>query len=99
MFSDSAWYLDAPIGVNKLHNFVKDITKEAGIDGFFSNHSLRSTVATSMYQGGVEEQVITEITGHRSLAVCGYKKTHYSQKRKASEILQSQPSKCGCSDV
>ena len=63
--------MDSPIGVNKLRNFVKDVTKEAGIDGYFSNHSLHSTAATRLYQGGVEEQLITEITGHRSLAVCG----------------------------
>ena len=84
--------------MNKLWNIVKDMTKEAGIEGYFSNHSLRSTAATCLYQGGMEEQVITEITGHRLLAIRGYKKTHNLQKRKASEILQSQPEKCAHSD-
>ncbi len=83
-----------PIGVNKLCRFVKEITSQAGLDGFFTNHSLRSTAAMRLYQGGVEEQVITEITGHHLLAVQGYKRTHESQKCRASQILQGEPQKC-----
>ncbi len=55
VFSDGAWYLDTPIGVNKLRNFVKEVTLQAGIKGFFSNHSLQSTAATWLYQVGMEE--------------------------------------------
>ena len=63
-YSPGLWLQDMPIGVNKLHGFVKEITMKAGLDGYVTNHSLRSTAATHLYQGGVEEQVITEITGH-----------------------------------
>lgn len=69
VFSEDTWYMDAPIGINKLHNTVKDMMSEAGLSGQFSNHSLRATSATRMYQSGIDEQVITEVTGHRSLAV------------------------------
>ncbi len=95
---DRTWYQDYPIGVNKLRNTVKDMMKEAGLSGHFTNHSLCSTAATRLYQGRVEEQVICEITGHRSLAVCSYKCTHDSQKSATSSILQNNPLKRQCRD-
>ncbi len=94
-YSPGLWYQDIPIGVNRLHGFVKEITAKAGLDGFFTNHSLRSTAATWLYQGGVEEQVIT---GHRSLAVRGYKWMDEKQKCRASQILQNNPVKSACVD-
>ncbi len=69
VFVEGVWYLDMPIGINKIRGFIKEITSTAGLDGYFMNHSLRLTAATQLYQGGMEEQVITEITGHHSLAV------------------------------
>ena len=57
------------------------------LEGHYSNHSLHGTCATHMYQAGIEEQVVTEVTGHRSLAVYCYKKTGLDQKRKASQTL------------
>ncbi len=97
-YQPGLWYQDMPIGVNKLCGFVKEITSKAGIDGFFTNYSLYSTAATHLYQGGVEEQVITEITGHRSLAMRGYKRTHEAQKCKALQILQGELNKCAYVD-
>jgi integrase len=37
------------------------------LKGRYTNHSLRATTATRLYQAGVEEQLIMERTGHRSL--------------------------------
>ena len=74
------WYIDGPVGVNKLQKVVKEVCKVAGLSGFYTNHSLHSTCATRLYQGNVPEQVIQEITGHQSLAVRGYKHTCDAQK-------------------
>ena len=46
---------------------VKDICADAGVKGNKSNHSLRATGATELYQAGVPEKVIQERTGHLSL--------------------------------
>ena len=54
---------------------------------FYSNHSLRGTSATRMYRSDIDEQLIMEITGHRSLAVRSYKRTSDSQRRMASNCL------------
>ena len=68
-FTPGNWFLDKAVGVNKLRVVVKELCKTGGITGFFTNHSLRSTSATTLYQSNVDEQLIQEFTGHRSLAV------------------------------
>ena len=83
----NCWYLDAPVGENKLRSFVKHLTTKAGIPGFFTNHSLRASSCTRMYQSGVEEQVIQEVSGHRSLAVRSYKHTSDRQREIASNSI------------
>jgi hypothetical protein len=53
---------------------IKDIQKalylcaRAGFSGNFSNHSLRGTTATRLFQNGVDEQLICNVTGHSSLS-------------------------------
>ena len=60
--------------------------KAAGISGYKTNHSLRATTATRLYQAGVEEQL--ERTGHRSLdGVRSYKRTSDEQRVALSDIL------------
>ena len=41
--------------------------RQAGICGNKTNHSLRATGATQMYNSGVLEKIIQERTGHWSL--------------------------------
>ena len=81
------WYRDSPIGENKLRSFVKDLCTKAGIPGYYTNHSLRATGATRMYVNDVDEQVIQEITGHRSLAVRSYKRTCDKQHQNAMKCI------------
>ena len=88
-YSPDNWYLDKPVGSNKLREVVKDLGKKAGLPGFYSNHSLHSTCATTLYQANVDEQLIQEITGHRSLAVRSYKRTCNSQRKAASQCIFS----------
>ena len=89
-----SWFIDAPVCENKLRSFVKTLCTKAGIPGFYTNHSLRSSSATRLYQGGVEEQVIQEITGHRSLAVRSYKHTSDEQREHASQTIFGNIKKC-----
>ena len=60
------WYFKKAAGREKLGNVVKNIMKKAGFKGHFTNHSLRRSCATRLYDAGVPEQVIQETTGHRS---------------------------------
>ena len=62
--------------------------EEAGIEGDFTNHTLRASAATNLFQSGVPEKVIQEFTEHRSVkALRQYEKVTVCQKEAASNIL------------
>ena len=86
-FNPNVWFCDQPYGVNKIRSAVKDMCRQAGIVGKFSNHSLRATCATRMYQNGVPEQIIKETTGHKSDCVRTYKRTSDDLKQCASATV------------
>ena len=88
-FFGRSWYLNCPASVNRLRNVVKNIGEKAKLPGFYSNHSLCSTPATKFYHNNVDEQLIHEITGHRSLATCSYKRTSDQQRKFASKCIFS----------
>ena len=55
-----------PVGYNKLASTVKRLCEQAGISGYRTNHSLRATAATRMYDMEIDEQLICEKTGKRT---------------------------------
>lgn len=61
------WYYKKAAGRETLGNVVKKVMGNAGFDGHFTNHSLRRSCATNLYDNGVLKQVIQETTGHRSV--------------------------------
>ncbi|KAK3097701.1 hypothetical protein FSP39_012266 [Pinctada imbricata] len=71
-----------PIGVNKLSYIIKNMSTEAGISGFFTNHSGKRTCATALYQACSPEQEIMSRTGHRSV------ESVRKYKRPSSEMLK-----------
>ncbi|XP_069128456.1 uncharacterized protein KIAA1958-like [Argopecten irradians] len=83
----NVWYQDAPVGVHILQQTVKCLCEQAGFQGFYTNHSLRATAATRLYGAGIDEQLISEKTGHRSNAVRAYKRTSDQQQCDISNIL------------
>jgi hypothetical protein len=56
--------------------------------GFYSNHSLRATCATRLFESGIDEQLIAKQTGHRSLAIRSYKRPCEEQEKTVSAIIQ-----------
>ena len=64
-----------------LGRIISRICKEADIGGY-------KTAATRLYQSGVDEQLVMERTGHRSLEdVRSYKRTSDTQCQALSDIL------------
>ena len=92
-FNAFSYYQDRPAGLNRIYDMVKEVCKNANLPGFYSNHSLRSTACTRMYHCDIDEQVIIEITGHKSLSVRSYKRTCKSQWQRASNCLFEKPKK------
>ena len=52
----SRWFAQTPIGVNPLKNMMSNISKLAGLSQRYTNHSLRATAATRMFNAGVPEK-------------------------------------------
>lgn len=84
----NCWYSAKLLGHYTLSKTVSRLCTAAGIQGFKTNHSLRATTATRLYQYGVDEQLVMERTGHRSLeGVRSYKRTSDEQREALSDIL------------
>ena len=88
-----AWYINRPAGVNCLRNAVHDMCHNTGLTGHYTNHSLCSTAATKLYQNNIDEQLIREITGHRSLTV-SYKRTTDKQRKWPTSASSKTPCHC-----
>ena len=57
---------------------------------------MRRNCATNLYDNGIQEQVIQETTGHRSIeGVRAYKRTSSAMRRKMSAILNQSQSSLG----
>lgn len=54
-------------GRNTLGKFVKEICDKGNIDGHKTNHSLRATGVSDLFQAGVPEKLIQQRSGHLSL--------------------------------
>ena len=61
--------------------------KDVKLDGFFTNHSLRQSGTTRLFQAGVDRKIIKEFTGHSSDAVDNYQVTSDNQRRELSAII------------
>ena len=89
--TSTCWYSKVPIGRTKLSNTVSRLCKSAGIKGYFTNHSLRATATSRLYHAGVDEQLVMERTGHRSLeGVRSYKRTSDEQRETLSNLINRQ---------
>ena len=86
--TSDCWYSSKPLGHNTISKTISRLCSEAGITGYKTNHSLRATAATRLYQSGIDEQLVMERTGHRSLeGVRCYKRTSDEQREVLSDIL------------
>ena len=87
--SPKQWYVDKPIGINSLRLVVKSLCSKVGLSGKFTNHSLRVSAATRLYQKGVDEQTIKQFTGHKSDSVRFYKRSSDKILEDASDVVLS----------
>ena len=84
------WFAATPVGKHTLNDKVKKMCLAAGVQGNKTNHSLRATGATQMYESGVPEKIIQERTGHRSLeGLRSYERSNAQQHQAVSTILSA----------
>ena len=63
---DSVWFERKVLGHNTLENMLKNMSQRAGIQPYFTNHSLRATTVTILSSENVETRQIKAVTGHKS---------------------------------
>jgi hypothetical protein len=74
--SSQPWFKNMPVGVNPLKNMMAKVSELAGVSVKYTNHSLRATSASRMFQSGVPEKIVAEVTGHKSMkALRQYERT------------------------
>ncbi|XP_071101010.1 uncharacterized protein [Haliotis cracherodii] len=81
-------YSHQKVGVHTFEKLFKKICDKADITGHHTGHSGKVTTATRLFHNKVDEQLVQERTGHRSLAVRAYKRTSKTQQKKISDLLQ-----------
>ena len=65
---DSVWFEKKVLGHNTLENMLKNMSQRAGIQPYFTNHSLRGTTVTILSSVNVEIRQIKAVIGHKSNA-------------------------------
>ncbi len=76
------------MGHNKLQTVVSSLMEKAGYSGHYTNHSLRVSAATRLFDLGIDEQLIMSRTGHSSTGgVRTYKCTSEKLKELTSDTL------------
>ena len=63
---DSVSFEKKVLGHNTLENMLKNMSQRAGIQPYFTNHSLRATTVTILSSVNVETRQIKAVTGHKS---------------------------------
>ena len=90
--TESCWYSNCALGHNSLGKTLSRLCSSAGIAGYKTNHSLCATATSRLYHSGVDEQLVMERTGHRSVeGVRSYKRTSDQQREVLSDILNRAP--------
>ena len=81
------WYSTQVVGLNTLKKTIGELAKLGNCDGFFTNHSLRRSSTTGLFQAGLPKKLIKEFTGHRSDALDKYEITSEDQRATISNVI------------
>ena len=78
------------VGINQLKSIVPELCAKSGVGVHYTNHSLRATAITRMFNSGVPEKVIAENSGHRSTkALRCYEKTSEQLQQAVTKVINN----------
>ena len=81
-------FVNKRVGVNVLKNMIPGLSEKSGIQARYTNHSLWATAITRMFNGEVEEKIIAEKSGHKSLkALRCYEHTSEQKLQNVSRVI------------
>ncbi|XP_071142948.1 uncharacterized protein [Mytilus edulis] len=86
--SSGEWFKNMAMGKNTIGKIVKTMAEEGGIEGRKVNHSARKTGITTLIHNGVQDTLVQQHSGHKSLAsINNYSKASINQQREMSSVL------------
>ena len=78
------------VGINGLKGILPDLSAKSDIGVHYTNHSLRATAITRMFNSGIPEKVIAENSGHRSTkALRCYERTSQKQQQTVTSVVNN----------
>ena len=84
------------MGIHAIRKTVEEMLKSAELDGFFSDHSLRCSSTTRLFNAGVDRKLIKEFMGHSSDVVDLYQITSHDQRAAMSKIIEGKKTSYEC---
>ena len=76
------------MGTNILKNMLPELSEKSGIGVHYTNHSLRATAITRMFNKGIPEKVIAETSGHKTMkALRCYEHTSQQQQQAVTAVI------------
>lgn len=84
-------YTKQLVGINNIKNFVSSITSVLPQSSKYTNHRLRVTPVTQMYNTGIPEKVIFEKSDHHSIeGLRAYKRTSNEMEKMAEQSISGE---------
>ena len=90
------WYKAQPMGINMISTMMKRMCKSAGLNGKYTNHSVRKTMCGGLLHAGIHPNQIAQLSGHKNVqSLNSYAVASVEQQKTMSSILQRQRSNQG----
>ena len=86
------------MGINAIRKVIGSLTNEGKLEGFFTNHNLRRSGPTRLFQAGVDRKLMKEFTGLSLDAIDKYQITSFQQREEMGKILQGNSSDANVSE-
>ena len=86
----SQWHSSQVVGQNTISEVVKTLMQDAGIKGFFTNHSARRTWGMRLFRASVQRKLVKEYTRHSSNAIDQFQIMSHQQRLMIPEVLAGQ---------
>ena len=81
-------YTKQRVGINSIKQFLPRICDACGLGRKYTNHSLRATAITRMFEGKIPEKVIADKSGHKSIqGLRCYERISVKQDQAAGELI------------
>lgn len=81
-------YTKQRVGINSIKQFLPSICDACGFGRKYTNHSLRATAITRMFEGKIPEKVIADKSGHKSIqGLRCYERISVEQDQAAGKLI------------